>query len=161
MRLQIESKMKPLQTNLGQLSISAFALMAMLIATGCQPFQKSAAPEMPVGGNSSAMYQVQMIPKFGKPTVTKHVIRDKMTVQDVIEETGAVTQFRSMEITLSRLVNEPRKSVLKLPIEYRYEKQAVVDYQNYSIHPGDTLVIKARSAGSLDKLVGALSGDML
>lgn len=143
-----------------QIALSIFTLLSLLVATGCQPFQKSMTSEPSLGDASAPMYQIQIVPRFGRPIVERKVIKDKMTVQDALEESGAMDRFRSMDITLARLI-EGRAPILKLPVEYRYDKQSVVDSQNYSLHPGDTISIKARPVASFDKLITALSSGLL
>ena len=133
----------------------------LLLGTGCQPINLQGKSEIPaMETESQGMCQVQTIPQFGRATVEKLPIQPGMTVQSVLESTGAIDRFRAMSISVSRMV-EGSPTVLKLPCEFSVSDRAVISHLDYAIHPGDTITIKSKPAGSLDKLIDAVTGGAL
>ena len=77
-------------------------------------------------------------------------------MQTALERSGAVEEYRAMEITLMRVVKENGQP-LKLPVIYRGSKKTVRPEQDYALHPNDVIVVTAKSNNPLDKFVNALS----
>ncbi|MEL7496858.1 MAG: hypothetical protein AAFN77_04570 [Planctomycetota bacterium] len=153
-------KTQNLATPLTRIASILLLFVALFATTGCH-MMKTSSVELPVDATANApMYQIQMVSMMGRADVSKRVIKDKMTVQDALEEAGAIKKYRGMRITLSRLLDK-NGQVLKLPVDYQVSKRAVRPEQNYSLHPGDTLTISAASDNSMDKIIGALTGGAL
>ena len=137
------------------------AAIVCMIFTGCQTMNLSPSSDTemvpPTPEKVVGQYQVQMIPRFGKPTVQKMDITVPMTVQDALVATKASEKFRAMEITLSRIVKE-KGQVIKRPISYDARNRSVRPEQDYQVPPGDTITISADSSGAVDKMIQALTG---
>ena len=140
-------------------------VIACAFFTGCQSFdfeshevaeESSLTPKAEVSGQ----YQMQLIPSFGNPSVEKVDIIGSVTIQDALEASGAVEKFRSMKITLGRVVKD-KAALLKLPVEYEVRSKTVPDHQNYQLLPGDTVTVSPNSSGPIDQLFEKITGGII
>ena len=84
-------------------------------------------------------------------------ITEGMTVQGVIEDSGAKRKFGKMDIVIKRMVpGKPQRHNLK--VDYDRGKKRVPYDQDYSIYPNDIVMISPDNTTQLDKVVDALSG---
>ena len=139
-----------------RLSLSlVFGLLLVFTSTGCMLFQPGASSKdsnlLPQGTGSS--YTVLL--KGSKPLTQE--ITEGMTVQSVIENTGAQRKFGKMEVVIKRQL--PGKQVRhRLNVDYDPKKKRVPYDQDYTIHPNDIVLIAPDTTTQLDKVVDALSG---
>ena len=148
-----------------------FILRAMVVAfacmvlTGCQSFDFDAAqsiatetsqPEADVIGQ----YQMQLIPRRGKPSVEKVNITAPVAVQDALVASGATKKFRGMKISLSRIIKD-KSELLKLPVEYQFRTKTVRPEQNYQILPGDTITVSPSKSDTIDKILKSATGGLI
>lgn len=110
------------------------------------------APSGPQG-----MYLVDMVPFMGESISHKGQIRNNMTVQNALEESGALKKFRKMEVQLYRIVQGSGRT-LNMPVEMQPGKKLVKFEQDYALHPGDRIVVKPGGGAGLEKVFGALAG---
>lgn len=134
------------------LILAVFAIMQ----SGCSTLDTLASSESvpPVSEPGKGMYMVDMVPLAGKQTSFKGKIRSNMTVQNVLEESGALKKIRNPKITVYRIIRGKGKP-LKLPVPMQSGKRIVKFENDYSIHPGDRIVVKSNSGG-LDNLMQSL-----
>ena len=135
----------------------------VIMGTGCQPINFQGKSEIPaMESESQGMCQVQIVPQFGRARVEKLPIEPGMTVQSILESTRVVNKFRAMDISLSRMVEgSPTSAVLKLPRDFDVTSRTVVSHLDYAIHPGDTVTIRSKPSGSIDKLIDSVTGGAL
>ena len=135
------------------------ALLGLIAATtfsGCAVFQPK-AQEIPVAvGESKGTYTIEMESAFGSK-VAQSEIRGDITVQDVLKLSGATSKYRSMEILMVRQL--PGQMPLKMPVEYDARKNEVNMHQNYAIHDGDHILVRAKSSSMMSQIFGSL-GEM-
>lgn len=136
-----------------------FLVAGLLSATGCQTMNFQQPPAETLASETD-QFRIQMVPQFGRPTVVTETLAPGMTVQSALEAAGAVDKFRAMDITLSRILKDSHR-VLKMPVSYSTKTRSVSPETDYALHPGDTLSVKAKSPGSLDKMLKAATGGML
>lgn len=133
-------------------------LLGLLLAvgmSGCNTLNVNAPYAKEKQAVKGPQYRVHLSPAFGRSWEHIGQIDGQVTVQDALEASGATRKFRAMDISLSRKVDGSAK-ILRLPVEYNVASKTVVDHLNYALHPGDTLSVRARASGSLDKLVDSL-----
>lgn len=106
-------------------------------------------------GEVNGMYMVDMVPLVGKKASHKGQIRGNMTVQNALDESGALKKMRNVKITVFRIVQGSGRT-LKLPVKLQSAKRIVKFEQDYSLHPGDRIVVEARSALGLDQVLNSL-----
>lgn len=131
----------------------------LMTISGCAVFHPAvdpatipAAPETkPIAG----LYQVEMQTTFGKGKVYQGEIDGPITVQTVLERSGAIEKFRGMDIVLMRVVKESGVG-LKMPVDYEIGDKSVRPEHDYAIHPNDRIIISSRSNNPLDKFVDAM-----
>ena len=133
---------------------------ATISLTGCTAITKTAKNAVPVE-NSAAVsqdsFRVEMHPTFGKPKAYTGFITKPTTVQNALEESGALSEFSAMTIDLYRKLPDGRP--LKLPVEFKKGKQIRYD-QDYSVHPNDQIIVRAKSNSPLDKFVDQVFGNL-
>lgn len=132
----------------------------LFLASGCSTLQTLGehADSLPVEGAtpSRGIYQVEMSGNFAKQTTFRGEIDGPITVQTALERSGAVDKFRSMDVTILRVVKETGRA-LKMSVEYVRSDKSVHPKDNYSIHPNDRIIVDANSSNGLDKLIESLN----
>ena len=78
------------------------------------------------------------------------------TIQQVLEETGALAKFRSMNIIILRRVKETGRP-LRLVVDFETSKRHVKPEQNYAIHPDDQILVESTNSSPLDALMSRIS----
>lgn len=138
-----------------QLSLSGvFCLLLLLTSTGCMLFQpgKSANDSNLLPQGTGKSYTVLL--KGSKPQT--HEITEGMTVQNVIDATGAQRKFGKMEIVVKRQL--PGKQIRhRLNVDYDPKKKRVPYDQDYTVHPNDIILIAPDTSTQIDKAFDALS----
>ena len=147
------------------LSKSLFSTLGLLglvfVLSGCSslsmlPSGKMEVPPASEQENAQGMYLVDIHPSFAKKTSYKGQLRPGMTVQNALEESGAFGKVKGMEVDLYRIV-EGKGRTLKMPVELQKGKRVVRFEQDYAVHPGDRIVVKAKSS-ALDGVLNRLGG---
>ena len=142
-----------------QISFFCVLLGAVMASSGCCSLpsaQNLAIPTAATAATQAAepqgVYEVQMQGGFSKASVSRGVIDGPITVQTVLERSGAIDKFRNMDITVMRVVKENGQG-LRLPVDYQPGKKLVRTEQNYAIHPNDRILISSRANSTLDKVI--------
>ena len=136
--------------------ISTTVLTVLFVfSSGCMLFQPEKTAQnanlLPKGTGNS--YTVLL--KGSKPQTLE--ITEGMTVQSVLDNTGAKKRFGKMDIVVKRMI--PGKQFRhNLPVDYDAGKKRVPYDQDYTIHPNDIVLISPDNTTQLDKVVDALSG---
>ena len=146
--------------NRARLFLAAVAVSLLSLSTGCQTLQLSNDSIVADAPQNAPMYQIQTIPMFGQASVSKEVITENMTVQDALEKANVRSKFRGMEISLGRVLKD-EGTVLSMPVTYDHATKSIRSEQNYALHPGDTITVRAASTGTLQKMIGSLTGGAL
>lgn len=130
--------------------------MMVVTQSGCMTIGPMAAQKTPVAEvaqqSANGMYKVDMLPLVGNGTSFQGQIRSNMTVQNALEESGALKSVRNANITVFRIVRGSGKT-LKLPVNLQSRKKLVRFEEDYALHPGDRIVVKSGSATGLDKMI--------
>ena len=137
--------------------------LACVVLNGCQSFDFESDPLQadPVAPTEViGQYQMQLLPKWGQPSVEKVNITGPVTVQDALVASGATKKFGAMKITLGRIVKD-KGTLLKLPVEYVTRAKTVKEGQDYQILPGDTITVSPKKSNTIDKLLKSASGGLL
>ena len=141
-------------------TVSAALLVGILIC-----IQSGCASLTPFGNNEILLTEeeptdqctVRITPKFGQTRVETENLSDQATIQTVLESTGAIADFRNMEVNIFRPVTA-RGEVLRLPVKYDVSQNHVMQECNYAIHAGDTITVRPKSNSPLDKFVESVFG---
>lgn len=102
-------------------------------------------------------YMVEMHKDFSGPKQYIGELKEGMTVQQALEESGATSRYRAMEVDIFRTVGDSGR-VLNLPVRYQPRNRSVPPEQNYAIHAGDRVVIRPRSGNPLEKVLEDVLG---
>lgn len=124
---------------------------------GFSPVSKSELEDKPVE-KSLGTFEVLMKPRVGKRIKSTQTLKGTAPVllQDVLEASGAVKKFKSIDITIYR----PVKGVavpLQMQCQYDSAEDSVADAENYEIYPGDQILLEEVSGSAIGKLIGDLS----
>jgi len=142
-----------------QASTLCASIAILMVSSGCSTLPLAQDKSLPAmvdqTTESAGHYEVQMKGKLGRISTARGVIDGPITVQTVLERSGAVEKFRAMEITLLRVVKDSGRG-LKLPVEYQASKDSVRPEQDYAIHPGDQIMIEAKTSSAIDKIVDSV-----
>ncbi|MEM9412273.1 MAG: hypothetical protein AAGA30_14250 [Planctomycetota bacterium] len=142
-------------------SFIVFTAMFMMICSGCSMFPKmeksSAVLDEMSKTESVAEYFVEMHPNLGKPKLYRGKISEPTTVQQALEASGAIDEFKRISVDVYRQLPDGRP--LKLPVELKKGKQVRYE-QDYSLHPNDRIVVRPKSSSPIDKLVDQVFGEL-
>lgn len=131
----------------------------LLAASGCSTLPQTQSQTLPTGAtattDSPGVYEVELRGNFGQTSRAQGVIDGPITVQTVLERSGAIKKFRNLDITILRVVQESGHG-LKLPVDYQAGKKSVRPEQDYAIHPNDRILIEAVSNSAIDKIVDSV-----
>ncbi len=135
----------------------------LVVGSGCQSLNSFSSSQTPAagpagagnGGYTVAMHSVKKIKPFRGVLNTDPT--QPTTVQTALDSAGASKHFRGMEIELIRKVDGEYQP-LRLPVDYVAREKAVKMEQDYALHPGDTINIRAKSNSPIDQILGTLSG---
>ena len=142
------------------LRVSLFCVLigAVLASSGCSTLPLTQNQALPAAASQTqkqapqGVYEVQLSGGFSKPTTSRGVIDGPITMQTVLERSGAIDKFRNMEITILRVVKDSGRG-LKLKVDFNGSKDAVPPEQDYAIHPNDRILVESKSGGAIDRLV--------
>ena len=153
------SNQKVIKSILQASTIVAFVGL-LLASSGCSTLPQTQNQILPAGAaeatESPGVYEVQLQGTFGKASTAQGVIDGPITVQTVLERSGAIKKFRNMEITVLRVVQNSGRGI-KLPVDYQAGKKSVRPEQDYAIHANDRIMIQAISNSAIDKIVDSIS----
>ena len=127
-------------------------ILACLLETGCSTLDTASNSAPPITGETenvaiNGMYAVNVFPAFsGEPTSFKAKIRGNMTVQNALEESGAIKSARNAEIKLHRIVQGTGR-IVKMPVEMQTNGSSVSFQHDYALHSGDRLVVRGKTKG--------------
>lgn len=142
-------------------TVSAALLVGVLICiqSGCASLTPFGNNEIPLTeAEPTDQCTVRVTPKFGQTRVETENLNDQTTIQTVLESTGAIADFRNMEVNIFRPITA-RGEVLRLPVKYDVSQNHVRQECNYAIHPGDTITVRPKSNSGLDKFVKSVFGN--
>ena len=133
-------------------------LLFGILTTGCSTLTSLNGAKLPTApvDSGQGQYQLSMKTEFGNPKVQRGVVDDSTTVQKVLEDSGAVSKFRSMEIEVLRKVPENGRT-LRMQVSYDVKHKRVQPEQNYAIRPGDHVVVRPASSsplGEFGRIIG-------
>ncbi len=133
--------------------------IAALTQSGCMTLKPMTTSKAIVAEDESqsanGMYKVDMVPLVGKRTSFQGQIRNNMTVQNALEESGALKKIRNAKITCYRIVQGTGRP-LTLPVNLQSGKRLVRFEEDYSLHSGDRIVIEAKNSTGLDQVFESL-----
>jgi len=136
------------------------ALATLAGGTGCSMLKPSLSDdpraELVKGSGEGevapvAKYSVELHPEKGQPTRVQRTITGPITVQQALNETEALKQFRRSMLELHRpLANG---AVHRMTIEYDRAAKMVAPEFDYSLQPGDRVIVKEDPTTVLDDLL--------
>ena len=124
---------------------------------GFSPVSKSELEDEPVE-KSRGTFEVLLKPRVGKRSKSTLTLKGTAPVllQDVLEASGAVKKFKSMDITIYRPIKGAAVP-LQMQCQYDSGEDSVADAENYEIYPGDQILLEEVSGSAIGKLIGDLS----
>ncbi len=133
--------------------------LLVVVSNGCSSlamFNGEKLPTDPSLINSDAKtYTVAMKKDFGKPKVYSGSFDKPITVQQALEASGAVKQFRSMEVMLVRKLAKSGQP-LNMPVDYQSRKKRVRPEQDYALHDGDRILVQPKTGGAFGEVIKML-----
>ncbi|MGY8768370.1 MAG: hypothetical protein ACKVH8_08085 [Pirellulales bacterium] len=129
-------------------------------ASAMMPIGQMPQGNQPMGMNQPLrqgppqMVLVEFVPSKGATEFKKVPLRGPMTVQQIIDHTGASARFKRIDVAVSRLPEYPGAAPQKLVSTYDHAKKQVPMSHDYSLRPGDRIVLVENTSGVLDDLFG-------
>ena len=135
-----------------QLLLLAFTLL--VATTGCHLISPpSDAKFQEITGGQGSTYTVLL--KGSKPEA--RAIQQGMTVQDVLEQSGATKRWKRLRVLVKRVI--PGKQMRhRLEVDYDVNERRVPFEQDYAILPNDIILVAPDQTSQFAKTVDKLSG---
>lgn len=138
------------------------ACLLVVISSGCSSMAMFNGEKLPTDPSlvnpNTKTYSVAMKKDFGKPTVYTGNFDKPITVQQALEDSGAIKQFRSMEVNLIRKLPKSGKP-LTMPVDYQARKKRVRPEQDYALHDGDRILVQPKQGGSFGNVIKMLGAN--
>ena len=130
--------------------------VAIATAPGCSMLSNMTGVPVAEKPAVTQSFLLELHNSFGRPNVKQMPFNEGLTVQDVLDKSGA--KHRDMEIDVIRKLSGSGQD-LKMPVVYDSSKKRVKYEQNYAIYANDRVIIRPKNGGPFDKALGTLSGD--
>jgi len=95
-------------------------------------------------------YTLQTSGSFLGKSVKNYPVRNGMTVQNVLEDSGQLSRHRNFDIDVIRKMEES-PGFVKMPIQFDPTKHRIKFETDYAIYPGDRVVIRPRSYSAFEQ----------
>ncbi len=153
------SKISVLPSRRSQFVLSIFCFMiATATSTGCStlPVNSNANQIVDAVNPDVAQYQVKMESTFGGAKVYQGKLEGPMTIQDALEQSGAIKKLRNMDIDLFRKVDGSYRP-LQMSAIYDAGGKTVRPETNYGLRPGDSILVGPKTENSFSKIMGTFT----
>ncbi|PHR99110.1 MAG: hypothetical protein COA78_25415 [Blastopirellula sp.] len=144
-----------------QNSLGQVAPASAMMPVGQMPVGQMTQGNQPMAMNAPApqgppkMVLVEFVPSKGATEFKKMPLYGPMTVQQIIEQSGATAKFKRLDVAVSRLPQYPGGAPQKLISQYDHVNKKVPMSHDYFLQPGDRIVIVENTSGVFDDLFGA------
>ena len=148
-----------------------FAVLLAVGSTGCASIWKPQEPNLdaklikpatasaaaaPQAGGQQAKFMVDVVPSSGRTQSFERAISGPTHVQEVVDQSGALKRFRRLDLSLVRTL--PHGGLHRLPVEYDKNVRKVSPASDYTLMPGDRLIIKEDSTTIIDDMLKSALG---
>lgn len=134
-------------------------LAILLVGSGCSGMQltnSSADAEAEAAAHPGPQYIVEFVDEHHKGESKRLPLTEGATVQTAIEASRAQRKFSRFHVAVSRLPAYPGAPPQKLVSGYDHiEKQVPMEF-DYSLRPGDRVVILEDTTNSIDDIFGSV-----
>ncbi|TWT31882.1 hypothetical protein [Blastopirellula retiformator] len=148
-----------MQTESRRLPLFTFPVLAiLLVGSGCSgvPLAPQAEPEVAQQAQQGPQYIVELLDENHRGETKKLPLTPGATVQTAIDASQARKKFSRFHVAVSRLPAYPGAPPQKLVSGYDHVgKQVPMEY-DYSLRPGDRVVILKDTANSMDDMFGSI-----
>lgn len=149
--------------SLPRLSLLTLVALVTLASSGCTSFRPSQLdvlgvfaprrPSPPAPGEPA--YTVVTVPSLGRVEEFAVPYDKAITVQEALQQTGAMYHFAQADIYIERMVPKAGKSH-KLTVTYDTVAGRVSPETDYAIYPGDRLVVREDRTTLLEKTLDGI-----
>lgn len=129
---------------------SSLLVLAILAASfsGCASMVTARKAELPVERQTASnTYSIKIDSAYANEPAQVAELKTGLTVQQALDAHGLTKKYRTAEITLLRPVTkEGQVQVLKMACEFQPGKPLIKFEQDYSLHPGDRILISPKKS---------------
>ncbi len=130
---------------------SLFLIALFVSCTGCQSVIQTNAPSERA---APEMVAVQIRPAYGKAKNKEIKLKPKMTLQTVVNESGAKFRNRNAYIVRTSPLSGERHR-----LEAQFDSNRRISLEtDYAIQPGDRVVITQDTTSSIDRVMQSVMG---
>jgi hypothetical protein len=140
----------------------AIAAAAALMLSGCAMLDTGdKSLPLPTGADASAApaptITMEIRASGEKPEIKQVPLDNGSTVQQMLEKTKLVKEFRRMDLEVLRVTGDERA---KLAVKYDHTKAHVKPEYDYALYPGDHLIVQEVTKTAFDDMLESI-GDPL
>lgn len=151
------------------LAVCSFSLLATVSLSGCTSLLHfSGVQNTPVDPQATAQgdagqpqptVQVVLKAEGGKTKKSVLPLTEDMSVQTVLEKTGAIRKFTDMEIKVYRVTPYSKGAVVPLQAEYDPSKNRVPILNDMALHAGDMVLVEENDVSQFQLMLKKLTGN--
>ncbi|MEX2175035.1 MAG: hypothetical protein WD872_11780 [Pirellulaceae bacterium] len=149
-----------------RIAVALFAAAWGGLSTGCSLFEEQLSPQLmaqitPNGVEDGkletppANFTVECRPEGGKPIAKEQPLVGTLNVQEALEHTRANQKYRKFTLRLHRPLPDGR--LHQMVLEYDRKEKRVAPEFDYSILPGDQLIVIEDTSTVFDEMLDAMA----
>jgi hypothetical protein len=138
----------------------AVASVAMLVLSGCSVIDTAGDKSLPLPAGTelaqtpATTITMEIRASGEKPKITELRLDGDTTVQQALEKAKLVKKFRRMDIQVMRVAGDQRA---KLDVKYDHTAAHVKPLYDYSLYPGDHLIVEEVTKTALDDMLESVA----
>jgi hypothetical protein len=144
-----------------------FALLYIVLATGCAGFSQPLAPlgallspppEPPAPGAKKVTVEVR--PESARPERIELALEEGDSVDTALAKSRVASRFSAMKINVYRPSGKPGGPIHPLKVEYDAGRGQVPPQYDYALRDGDRIVVTEDPTTAFDRMMGAVLGPL-
>jgi hypothetical protein len=108
--------------------------------------------------SNTAKVDIIFQPDRGQPERMERTLTEPTTVQQILVQTGAIKKYRRVEVAIDRQL--PNGGFHNIPCEYDRETKQIDPTNDYSLMPGDRVIVKEDTSTIFDDMMRSAGGSL-
>jgi len=150
------------------IAVCGLSLLAAVSFSGCTsmiggllPHHDDALKVAAAGDAAESLGTVQVVLKTENDKTKQYTLplTPQMSLQNALEQTGAIRKFKDMEIKVYRVTPQSKGQVVPLQAEYDAAKNCVPVLHDMALHDGDKVLLQEVDESQIELMLQRLTGN--